>query len=246
MSKKFKGKLCAYCATAISDTQDHLFARELFLVTDRGNLPKVPACDACNGRKSQLEHYAASVLPFGGRHSAALTNLQTMIPKRLEKSKPLFRSLDAGKGDIWVQEGSGLIVPTLAIPIDGLRLKELFEFIVRGLIWHHWRIYLRPCDSTHVMFLTTEGDRQFKAGRFERKEGKRASESFGNGTVEYEGIQDPAAVRTTAWRIRLYGGIQFATGNPAEGVCSIVGVTTQTRNSADDPKRLSPSRPIDV
>lgn len=66
MSKKYKGKLCAYCGRADADTADHVFAKEFFLPPHRDNLPKVPTCSRCNGHKSKLEHYAVAVLPFGG------------------------------------------------------------------------------------------------------------------------------------------------------------------------------------
>jgi len=53
MSKRFKGKTCAYCALpGASDTADHVLAREFVAVEDRGGIPKVPACAACNGKKA--------------------------------------------------------------------------------------------------------------------------------------------------------------------------------------------------
>lgn len=48
VSKKFNGKLCAYCAKRKAETDDHVFAREFFLLEDRNNLPKAPACGPCN------------------------------------------------------------------------------------------------------------------------------------------------------------------------------------------------------
>jgi hypothetical protein len=80
MAKGFKGKTCVYCATAPAATMDHVFAREFFLPDRRPNLPKVPACAACNGAKSQLEHYLTAVLPFGGQHADGLAHLSEMVP----------------------------------------------------------------------------------------------------------------------------------------------------------------------
>ena len=77
MGKKHKGKPCAYCFERLSETADHVFARNFFLPSARANLPQVPACSLCNAQKSALEHYLTSVLPFGGRHKAALPNLKT-------------------------------------------------------------------------------------------------------------------------------------------------------------------------
>ena len=99
MSKNFKDKLCVYCAKDESVGADHVFAREFFLIYDRNDLPKVPACSKCNRDKSEMEHYAVSVLPFGGRHATALVYLE-MVPKRLQRNPPLHRSLVEGRGRV--------------------------------------------------------------------------------------------------------------------------------------------------
>ena len=66
MSKKYKGKLCAYCTNKAAEAGDHVFSREFFLVEDRDDLPQAPICDSCNNAKSKLEHYLTAVLPFTG------------------------------------------------------------------------------------------------------------------------------------------------------------------------------------
>jgi hypothetical protein len=67
MSKKYINKPCAYCVGNLSSEADHVFARGFFLPDDRDNLPKVPTCRECNKKKSELEHYLTTVLPFGAR-----------------------------------------------------------------------------------------------------------------------------------------------------------------------------------
>ena len=122
MSKKFKDKLCVYCAEEPSTSGDHVFARQFFLPRHRINLPKVPACDDCNGEKAELEHYLASLLPFGGRHSDAGENLETMVPKHLGKNIGLNRALAQGQGAVWSQAGT-LIVPTMILPTSSSLLN---------------------------------------------------------------------------------------------------------------------------
>src|SRR5688500_6540735 len=63
---RLRDKVCVYCATKPAENEDHVFARQFFLESRRANLPKVPACLACNNEKSKLELYLVSVLPFGG------------------------------------------------------------------------------------------------------------------------------------------------------------------------------------
>ena len=133
MSKKYNGKLCVYCAKNKNTQTEHVFAREFFHVDDRRDLdlPKVPACSTCNGEKSRLEHYALSVLPFGGRHAAARANLETRVPKRLEANAPLARDLFQGIGRTWVKNSSGLVLPRMTFPLDIDRLKPLFVFVAK-------------------------------------------------------------------------------------------------------------------
>ena len=94
----FKGQPCIYCLVRPSMNQgDHVFARQLFPVSERDNLPKVPCCDQCNNDKSRLEHYLVTVLPFGAQHADSLSNLKTMVPPRLVKNQRLNRELRDGQ-----------------------------------------------------------------------------------------------------------------------------------------------------
>jgi hypothetical protein len=102
MSKKLRGKPCAYCVVRTATTDDHVFSREFFLVEDRNNLPKAPACAKCNGEKSKLEHYLTTVLPFGARHAQAMDNMQVNVPGRLAKNQKLHRQLQNGAQHAWL------------------------------------------------------------------------------------------------------------------------------------------------
>jgi hypothetical protein len=81
--RRLRDKLCVYCATQLAESEDHVFARQFFVENRRVNLPKVPACLACNNEKSKLELYLATVLPFGGLNPDARTILEQDVPRRL-------------------------------------------------------------------------------------------------------------------------------------------------------------------
>jgi hypothetical protein len=162
VSKKFKGKTCAYCARTKATTDDHVFSREFFLVEDRHNLPKAPACAKCNNEKSKLEHYLTAVLPFAGRHAQAVANLQTGVPGRLEKNLKLKRELLSSLKPAWLREGSGLYQRTSIVDFDGDKLVRLLKNIGRGLAWHHWKLYLRPDDEVSVILLPDMGNAVFQ------------------------------------------------------------------------------------
>jgi hypothetical protein len=124
--KKFASELCVYCNSKPSAAPDHVFAREFFLVGQRANLPQVPACVDRNNTKSRLEHHLTASLPFGGRHPDALTNLETMGPKRLAKNARLQRELAQRKGTIWNRTEGGLLVRQMTLPMDG-QLEKLWS-----------------------------------------------------------------------------------------------------------------------
>jgi hypothetical protein len=146
MGKGSKGKTCVYCAAVPAATMDHVFAREFFLVDRRPNLPKVPACAACNGAKSSLEHYLTAVLPFGGQHADGLVHLTEMVPGRLAHNQKLARQLSEGLSTNVVL---GEATPAITIPIDPDKVGALFALIAKGLVWHHWQVLL-PLDSFGV------------------------------------------------------------------------------------------------
>jgi hypothetical protein len=230
MSKRFKGKTCVYCGAAPSTTTgDHVFAREFFINVRRGNLPKVPACEACNHEKSKLEHYLTAVLPFGGRHTDSVQNLSTLVEPRLAKNTKLHSALSVGQGRVWSREG-GLLVPVSTLPIDGDKIDRLFEFIIKGLLWHHWNVILdRGRHGLWAGFLTPIGV-QFHRQFFAMNANARVSANLGEGTFTYEGLQGTDIPEMSVWLFNVYGGMKLS-GDPQapHEECSIIGGVTATR-----------------
>ena len=227
VSKKYKGKPCAYCGVTPSDTRDHVFAREFFLPPDRNGLPQVPACRACNGHKSTLEHYAATVLPFGGRHQAALANLKTMVPKRLDRNRPLSDRIRDGMHRILVRQPSGLVVPAGAVPVEFEQIEGLFGLIARGLLCYHFGAVFGEHDVVTVYPLNSENEQFFDENFFAPVRGRELTRRLGHDTVAYQGIQTSDCPQGSVWRIRFYGGLQLASSAPGnDALASTIGVIT--------------------
>jgi hypothetical protein len=207
-SKRFKSQVCAYCAARSSCTEDHVFARAFFLEKHRANLPKAPACRQCNAEKSKLEHYLATVLPFGGRHFDALEALVSKVPRRLRKNQRLHREISDGKTEIELIEDSASSL-ALAVPVDGNAIERVFVFIVKGLAWHHWRVYLAGGVHVVAQSLTADGCDFFEENFFSLKAAQRVAVNLGAGTFVYEGVQAVDTPTVTAWRFRVYGGALF-------------------------------------
>lgn len=207
-SKKYRDKLCVYCVERKSTTADHVFCREFFLTEHRNNLPKAPACAECNGRKSALEHYLTAVLPFGGRHTHASVQLETMVPGRVEKNQALLRQLQAGQRPALEMQG-GILLPTSTLPFHGESLESLFSMVVRGLIWHHFSVYLPAEYFVKVFMATPEGEQAFDRNIFALNTPNRVHGNLGDGTFIYEGVQVVDTPASTGWRITAMGGVRL-------------------------------------
>jgi hypothetical protein len=194
MSKKYKSELCVYCGSKPADTVDHIFARGFFLQHRRKNLPQAPACAECNRIKSSLEHYLQPVFAFGGRHSDASENLGVEARRKLEKNGKLYRRLAAGYKET-------------SVPLDWDKVVSLFNLVARGLMWHHWKVYLD--DQTHSLSVVTAADCPvIDALISQAKLERRVSADLGNRTFVYEGAQTHDDPQSTVWKLSIYGGLE--------------------------------------
>ena len=226
---KFDGQICIYCQSRPSTpTGDHVFARKFFLVGRRGNLPKVPACRQCGDEKSRLEHYLTSVLPFGGRHADAHENLVGLVPDRLAKNQRLHRELESGRSRVWTKEPSGLLIQTTTVPIDCEKIEQLFVFIVKALMWHHWQVQLGAESFVDVHLAAGEVARAF--ARLSSLRAKaRLKVDVGDGTFIYEGAQGTDNDTISVWDFSIYGGVKLTGDAPGEEISQIRAMTGPKR-----------------
>jgi hypothetical protein len=209
MSKRFKGKTCVYCTgEGISQTADHVIAREFLPVAHRGDLPKVPACEPCNHAKSRLEHYLLAVLPFGSRHPAASSMLEAEVPRRLAGNRSLHRALAANQQNAWLTE-NGVTQRTITIPFEGERLDALFALVTRGLTAHHFGVVI-PNDYYVGAGTLASAAEPFMMSLLAMNARAKVSRSIGNGLISYEGAQGTDDPNLTVWRYRIYGGIRLS------------------------------------
>jgi hypothetical protein len=229
MRREFRNQLCAYCGATVAESDDHIFAKEFFLPRDRDNLPKAPACKKCNNEKSKAEDYCLVVLPFAARHPSAHENLATLMPRRIRhRSKQRLReTCRNGMDRIWVREVPGaLIQPTMTIPMNNERVNKFFQFIVKGLVWWHWRAYVLGRSSVRVMNFNEEGEMRFKdvMTQFARAGAELVCEDVKGGMFRYERLLVPRlpeefrnpfvglefVPQMTLWRIWPLGGLRVA------------------------------------
>ena len=151
--------------------------------------------------------------------------------KRLEKNQKLHRLLSAGQSRVWSRERSGLLVNTLALPLDGERLEELVGLIVRGLIFHHWGVALGPDMLVETLSLTRRGEAFFDQYT-EANAKQRIINNIGAGALVYEGAQGVDNDAVSFWKVSLYGGLKMASDDGIDFMSSF-GVMTGPKAIAE-------------
>jgi hypothetical protein len=168
-----------------------------------------------------MEHYLASVLPFGGRHGQAVDNLRNGVPKRLANNQKLKEKLSIGMEPAWMREGDGLYQQTTAFPFDGSQLEGLLGFIARGLAWHHWKFCIPQGSPLRVIFLPNPIPEHLHRAVRACRGVHRVIENLGRDTVQYEGIQSCDSPELTIWVISMYGGILLSDSRGKPGTAPI-------------------------
>src|SRR5208282_1851020 len=218
--RKFSGEVCVYCNDAESESPDHAIGRGFFLEEQRSNLPKVPACERCNNRKSKLEHYLMTVLPFGAKTADAGAILTKLVQPRLAKNAKLNRKLIRG------YDRSG----GTSIPFDHKPLIELFEMIAKALAYQHFGIRLGDGFSATAAIFMNQAMPEF--ARLLAL-GNNVGGDLGAGTFKYQGTQPGNYPELTLWKFEIYGGVDFG-GDPNQfGRASLtMAATGRTDSSA--------------
>jgi len=208
-SKKFKGKICVYCAQpGASKTADHVIPSSFFLPDKHANLPQVPACEQCNNTKSKLENYLAAVMPLCGQHADAANNLASQVPKRFKNKSNLRLVRDL------VDSCKVRYVPCndlpweMTLPFDGHQAEAFFRLVTKGLVYHHYEKLVLPDQNvlTRASFITAEDVTRF-APLWEMNEQGCIHNDLGNGTFTYRAVQSKDYPSLTIWQMSLYGAM---------------------------------------
>jgi hypothetical protein len=94
-----------------------VLAREFVVERHRANLPQVPACEVCNGKKAKLEHHLTAVMPIGARHENK-ADVRDGVHRRLAKNAPLARQVTRWLEPRWMMSPAGLLELTSVAPVD--------------------------------------------------------------------------------------------------------------------------------
>lgn len=119
----------------------------------------------------------------------------------------------------------------MALPVDGLKILELYRFIVKGFIWHHWKIVLSESDEVHTMGLSEVGETYFNK-LLCTNAGAKVEGKLGDDTFKYIGSQAKDSPGATIWMFTMYNGIKFIDNSFEEPKYSTkIGALTIPKNS---------------
>ena len=150
------------------------------------------------------------------------------VALRLNKNKKLKSYLAKELERVWARSEHDLIFPTSSFPIDFEKLIPLFQMIIKGLIFYHWKAYVPSDYIISIMTLTSEGLSLFKERILALSKGFHVQKKIGNGAFYYQGTRGSADPAFTAWYFSFYGNLNI--GSPDENnvmesahICAMTG-----------------------
>lgn len=201
-------RVCTYCGLTENLTNDHVPPKCLFLSPRPTDLITVPACKECNNAFSKDDEFFRALVAIqadaaGNRVGQRIWD-EKVIASTMKRSPALKRDLAKGITTVEVRSYSGLYLgKSPALPFPKKRINRVVERIVRGLLWHHYRIKPGPAIHFQIRMDPEIGDIPFS---FE----SHANLSSVGGTVfQYRhntAIEDP---EQSIWLLRFYSTTTF-------------------------------------
>lgn len=138
---------CIYCGTSGALTKDHVPPKCLF-PKPRGPQITVPACKACNQSFKKDDEYFAMAIAVESYvdHPSAFQVWEQSLRPMILQGQGLRRMLSASILDGDVVTPTGVYLPDRkAIRFKKSRILRVVKRIVRGLLWHHYKV--RPSEE---------------------------------------------------------------------------------------------------
>ncbi len=235
VAKTFTGRACAYCGSTAKPTiAEHVVARKFFAIRDRDRLPKVAGCEDCNSKKSELEGYALTVLPFGSRLDTAGSYFEEHIPGRLKGNRHIHREINRTAEHVWEISDGGVALPTMAFGVDTDRLKQLFNYIITGLYAYEFKVVLPPRWFADTQIIDDDGELNLglSVGKFLGPAPVMVRRNLGQGTFTYRVDRSCIMTYFSIWQFYLFGGLALS-GDPNHPGKSFSKFTCVTRPRVD-------------
>lgn len=138
-------KQCIYCGSQEKITSDHVPPRCLFS-KPRPHLLTVPACEECNNSAKLDDEYFRIVVSVGVENNLEGQRAwREGVIRTLRRSEKLLQHLLGSTKSVDIVTPAGVIVGTgHAFKAENDRIKRVVIRVVRGLLWHHYRVKTDP------------------------------------------------------------------------------------------------------
>ena len=226
------GAQCVYCAVPLVEdtyTRDHVPPTGLFPTVDRGDLPWVPACKACNGRFSLDDEYARHIFTMaaGADDSAHVREARARDFRAMQRPqhvKLLNQTLGSFSRPPTWRRGIYVGRPPV-LEFDRPRLCRFISRIVCGLFYLRFERIL-PLDYTPVAEMLQDDPlfysipKRASLERLHRVARARGEYMVADGAFEYALITDEdwgidnADPNYSSWALRFYGALNFVAFTP--------------------------------
>jgi hypothetical protein len=136
-----------------------------------------------------------------------------MVPKRLARNAALHREITATLKPAWVPAPSGILIRQSAVAIDAEKLERWTTMVVKGLIWHHWKVIAGDEYAIECLLLTDQEARRF-AQLFGTKGERIERTTIGGGALSYVAVGVSGHLPISTWQWSVYGGLELAGDDP--------------------------------
>ena len=210
-TKRLRGSVgqCIYCGQTAKLTPDHVPPKNLFLPPRPSNLITVPSCTTCNGGASKDDEYFKNVIVLRndvGTHREATQLLQEVLASLKRPAQQWFTQAFLKKmSPVSLVSPSGLYLGrTMAMDIEGERVKRVLNRTIRGLFYHERKERL-PTDC----LVNTWIDMELPDPRIMALLLAEQPKVIGNAVFSYRAIFTKDEKYGSAWLLVLYDAVRI-------------------------------------
>ncbi|MFC4637697.1 HNH endonuclease [Deinococcus hohokamensis] len=148
-----EASLCGYCGEPATEIE-HVIARQFFPAADherKKNIPRIPACRACNAAKQKSEDTMGVFLTVSSSDESAKKVMEERIGRTLRKNQRIRRLIR----DNLVATESGV---GFGVPLDEQGEEiDFWDWLVRGLYYYELQTPMRVDEDLHIALVDVKG-----------------------------------------------------------------------------------------
>lgn len=205
------------CGQGVSTRKgDHLPPENIYPKPRPENLElhKVPACKECNNPAGVDDEEFKIIIGLStGEFRSNGKDIINSLGKTIGFNKRLARQIFSTKRDMYVNRGSGILEPVVAVTFESKAYQNVIKRMVKGLYWRETNTILDSSSVIHV--IPTAGLSHNLATAFINLMNSLAPNLLNDGTFAYKYVINDDG--SSIWGMEFFGKhTVFATTEPNE------------------------------